>query len=163
MRVYSTVQASTEPEVEPRRRMRAADVPEVLTWDSQRTHLGYSMLIKEWHWWPADRRAMIADPPVCDNHDDLCRIAAVVHALCDKDKVPVPDWVFDYRSAQPLAMLPRLPTAGVAWERVVAEACDACEVHNVWFSRRDIESLPEAAKRIKKARRFGRWRRLWQR
>lgn len=133
--------------------MRAADVPEVISWAGERDHLAYSMLIKEWHWWPADREAMIVDRPVSDDHKDLCRIAAVVHALCDQDKVPVPDWVYDYRSSEPLAMLPTLPRTGGIWDRAVAEACNACEYHNVWFSWRDIEPLSVAAKRLKKARR----------
>ena len=160
-RVYSTSRPSSR--LAARRRMRAADIPEVLACADRRTHLGYSAFIKEWHWWPGDRKAMISDRPVSDDHNDLCRIAAVVHALCAKDRVRVPEWVFDYRSGAPLAMISGLPTTGCIWDRVVAEACGPCEYHNVWFSYRDIESLPEAAKRIKRTRRRRRWRHMLRR
>ena len=158
-RVYSTAKRSTGV-VQPRRRMRAADVPEVLSWVDASPFHGFSLLIKEWHWWPDEREAIIADRPLSANHADLCRVAAVVHALCDKDEVGVPGWVFDYTSPEPLTLAAMLPKTGGLWERMVAEACGACRYHNVWFSWRDIEPLPEAARRVtRQRRRQRRWRR----
>ncbi len=155
-RVYSTAKRSTDV-LQPRRRMRAADVPEALSWVDASPFHGFSLLIKEWHWWPDEREAMVADRPVGTNHEVLCRVAALVHGLCDKDEVAVPGWVFDYTSTEPLTLAAMLPNEGPLWERMLAEACDACRYHNVWFSWRDIESLPEAARRIKSQRRQRRW------
>ncbi len=150
VRIHSTRLPRTD--MKPRRRMRAADIPEVIALDSPRELLPYSMLAKEWEWWPADREMMVADRPVTDNLDDLSRIAAVVHALCDRDGVVVPDWVFDYTSPRPLALGPSLVIDGQIWHRAISEAPPTCEYHNVWFSYRTIEPLKAAAKRLKASR-----------
>ena len=149
MRIYSN--RSSPSGLKPRRRMRAADIPEVIALGSLRELLPYSMLAKEWEWWPADREMMVADRPVT-NTVDMCRIAAVVHALCDRDGVAVPEWVFEYRSPQPLALGSSLVIDGRIWERAVDEAPPACEYHNVWFSYRTLEPLSSVAKRLKSSR-----------
>ena len=132
--------------------MRAADIPEVLAAGDQRTLLAFSAFAKEWEWWPRERWAMIADRPESDSHDDLCRISAVVHALCVRDGIAVPEWVFDYRSEQPLALSASLVLNGEVWHRSVSESPEICGYHNVWFSYRTLEPLAVVAKRIKKAR-----------
>ena len=131
--------------------MRAADIPEVIALKPLRELLPYSMLAKEWEWWFADREMMVADRPVGDT-DDLCRIAAVVHALCDRDGTAVPDWVFDYRSPSPLALAASLVVDGQILQRSIDEAPPTCAYHNVWFSYRTLEPLKMAAKRIRAAR-----------
>lgn len=138
------------------RRMRASDIPDMMRYAGRREHLPYSMLAKEWECWPADREKMVADPPACENPDDLCRIAAVVHALCARDGVPVPDWVFRHRSEQPLNLFPMLPTSGPIWDRIRADAPESCEMHNVWFDSRSIAPLSK----VKGGRLQGWWRRF---
>jgi len=68
-------------DMRPLRRMRAADVPEVIALGSPRELLGYSMLAKEWEWWPADRELMVADRPVTDSYWVLRRLNVVVFCL----------------------------------------------------------------------------------
>ena len=142
----------------PRRRMRAADIPAAPA--GQRTHLPYTMLIKDWAWWPADREAMIADEPETADAEERCRIAALVHALCDRDGIAAPGWVLAHRSDRPLPLMPAVPAGGPLWARITAGAPPACAYHNVWFSRRDIETPAAAAER---ARRGGRARRAGRR
>lgn len=137
----------------PRRRMRAADIPEVIRLDDKRKLLPYSMFAKEWEWWPEDRSMMVVDRPVSDDNDNLCRIAAVVHALCDRDGVAVPEWVWDYRAPKAIALSDSLVVDGQLLRVSVAEAPSTCEYHNVWFSYRTIEPLSSAAERIKRVRR----------
>ncbi|MCY4457289.1 MAG: hypothetical protein OXB90_04970 [Acidimicrobiaceae bacterium] len=149
-RIHST--SFPRSDMTPRRRMRAADVVVVIALGSRRELLGFSMFAKEWEWWPVDRDLMVADRPVTDNLDDLCRIAAVVHALCGRDGVVVPEWVFDYTSPRPLTLGPSLVIDGQIWHQAVSEAPPACEYHNVWFDYRTIETLKAAAKRIKASR-----------
>lgn len=133
--------------------MRAADIPRVIALDGGRANLPWSMMVKEWHWWPDDREAMVADPPLSDSADDLCRIAALVHALCDQDNVALPGWALEHRSELPLSLFSAIPTSGRLWERMVAEAPAVCEHHNVWFTYRDIESPKAAIKRLRKLQR----------
>lgn len=70
---------------------------------------------------------------------DLPRIAAVVHALCDRDSVPVPNWVWEHRSPKPVAITDAV-RMGTDYTRLVqAEAPSACAYHQVWFPPATIE------------------------
>ncbi|MDE0701004.1 MAG: hypothetical protein OXH61_09815 [Acidimicrobiaceae bacterium] len=136
----------------PRRRMRAADILEALAVGDKREMLPFSMFAKEWECWPQERQAMVADRPESGSHDDLFRIAAVVHALCARDDITVPEWVFDYRSEQPLALAASVVFNGEVWHRSVSESPATCGFHNVWFSYRTLEPLSDAARRIRRVR-----------
>ena len=124
------------------RRLRAADVPVLYADPGIRWAVPLGALIREWEWWPSERVAIIADEPVGASPDNLCRIAAVVHALCDRDGVPVPDWVWQHRWPEPIAWTSELSTEGASWDRTVAQAPAACAWHNVWF-REDFISDPK--------------------
>lgn len=124
------------------RRLRAADVPALYAECGVRWAVPLGALIREWEWWPSERVAIIADEPVGAPPDDLCRIAAVVHALCDRDEVPVPDWVWQHRWSEPIMWTRELLPTGPLWERTVAQAPEACAWHNVWFGE-DFISDPK--------------------
>ena len=124
------------------RRLRAADVPALYAEPGVRWSVPLVALIREWHWWPSERAAIVADEPVGGLPEDLCRIAAVVHALCDRDGVPVPDWVWRYRWQEPIAWTGELAAAGSLWDRMIARAPEACAYHNVWFGE-DFISDPK--------------------
>ena len=115
------------------RRARAADLPLVMAADGGRDHVPLTFLVREWNAWPAERAEMIADTPSGDNADDLCRIAAVVHALCDRDGAPIPDWVWEHRSDADIAWGRHCTMDGFIWEQTVANAPPACAYHRVWF------------------------------
>lgn len=84
---------------------------------------------------------MIRDEPEGPDAEDICRIAAVVHALCDRDGVRIPDWVWEHTSAIPLAWDRSCVMRGFIWEQTVANAPPACEYHNVWFDYQFIASV----------------------
>ena len=124
------------------RRLRAADVPVLYADSGVRCSVPLGALIREWEWWPSERAEIVALEPAGAAVDDLCRIAAVVHALCDRDGVPVPVWVWQYRWPEPIAWTSELPTTGPRWDRMVAHAPAACAWHNVWFGE-DFISDPK--------------------
>ena len=131
------------------RRLRAADVPALYAGCGQRRHVPLAALVREWEWWPSERDAIIADEPQ-GAADDVCRIAAVVHALCDRDRVPVPDWVWQHRWPEPIAWARELPTSGPSWRRTIEQAPGTCAYHNVWFSEElisDPKTQAEARRR----------------
>jgi hypothetical protein len=113
-------------------------VPLLYADDAIRSAVPLGALIREWEWWPAERAAIIADEPVGGSPENLCRIAAVVHALCDRDGVPVPEWVHQHRWHEPIMWTSALSADGPLWERTTALAPGACAVHNVWFEERFI-------------------------
>lgn len=135
------------------RRLRAADAPALYASCGERWHVPLAALVREWEWWPSERAEIIADEPQGAADDDTCRIAAVVHALCDRDGVPVPDWVWRHRWPEPIAWARQLPTAGASWERTVKQSPKACAYHNVWFAETLISDPKTQAEARRPARR----------
>jgi len=110
--------------------------------------------VNHWDWCPADREAMIADPPVSDSYKDLCRIAAVIHALCHREAILVPHWALQHRSARPLLLSPSIQAlispGDPLWERIAGNSPPACEYHNVWFDRASITHVKQLPPHIDK-------------
>ena len=132
------------------RRFRAADLPEVIAAYPHQEWLPWGTLAKEREWWPADRKWMIAEPPVSDSPDVLCRIAVAVHALCDRDCVEIPDWVWQHQSRVPIALSRLLPTTGFLWEWAVCDAPPACAYHNVWFGAASLTENTKLSVRLER-------------
>lgn len=94
-----------------------------------------------------ERSAMIEDPPrrrrwydrFTRRRRDLARIAAVVHALCDRDGVPVPDWVWLHRSRRAVGLTDRSPMGSRRNNILRRSAPEACAYHRVWFDSATIE------------------------
>ena len=89
--------------------MTAAALPALMATDDQRDRMvALRVLVKDWAQSPDGRERMIAEPPrrhrwhhrFTARRRDLPRIAAVVHALCDRDGVEVPAWVHQHRCPQ---------------------------------------------------------------
>ena len=129
------------------RRVRAADLPAAMAQDDSREHVPLTFFVREWDAWPAERVAMIADEPAGEDLADLCRVAAVVHALCDRDGVEVPSWVFSHRSPADIAWGRSCVMEGFIWERTVADAPAACAFHRVWFDR-EFVGYPARRRRV---------------
>lgn len=106
-------------------------------------------LCKQWaHTDHAHRVAMVAAPPsphrryhrFTRRRHDLARIAAVVHALCDRDDVPVPSWVWEHRSRRHRGLCETSVLASSSYWRDNIDAPDACAYHRVWFDPASIEN-----------------------
>ncbi len=121
-------------------RVCAAQLPAWMAGRGHGEHVPLMMLVKEWESRPADRDRMVAQEPQGDDEDDLCRIAAVVHALCERDGVSIPAWVWNHKSGVPIAWGRSFPTSGGFWDRMVKNAPPACQWHNVWFDYQFISS-----------------------
>ncbi len=111
--------------------------------------VGLSQLAKDWATFPDERERMIATPPhrarwwhrFTRRRNDLARIAAVVHALCDRDNEPIPDWVWEHRATKPVRFN-HSDFVDSPYARIVrAEAPSASAYHDVWFTPRDIEDI----------------------
>jgi len=107
-------------------------------------------LCKQWaHTDHRHRAAMVAQAPrrhrwwhrFSRRRHDLTRIAAVVHALCDRDGVSVPAWVWQHRSRRPIGVLASLDPNSKWGRAALADAPDACAYHDVWFDQSMIENI----------------------
>ena len=72
--------------------------------------------------------------------NDLARIAAVVHAMCDRDGVEVPGWVWKHRCRRPIGIVESLVLDSPYAREVLADAPEACVYHRVWFDQSTIEN-----------------------
>ena len=89
------------------RSVTTADLPGLMTSDDGRGRVvDLRQFAKDWaHATPEGRARMVAVPPrrfrwyhrFKARRRDLASIAAVAHALCDRDGVEVPDWVWRHR------------------------------------------------------------------
>ncbi len=126
----------------------AADIPELMCDNDMRGRVvDLRELCKQWaHTNHAHRAAMVLEPPqrcrwwhrFTRRRHDLTRIAAVVHALCDRDAVDVPDWVWQYRSRRDLRLSSSLRRVSNLWAEH-PDAPAACAYHRVWFDPASIE------------------------
>ena len=128
--------------------LTAAALPRLMAVDDRRGRItDLRAFVKDWAQEDSvGRAAMIVEAPRrarrhhrFTRRRDLPRIAAVVHALCDRDSVPVPNWVWEHRSPKPVAITDAV-RMGTDYTRLVqAEAPSACAYHQVWFPPATIE------------------------
>ena len=127
----------------------AAQIPRWMADDDNRGRVvELRELCKQWaHTDHAHRAVMVEAPPrrhrwwhrFTRRRHDLVRIAAVVHALCDRDGVAVPDWVWRHRSRSHLGLCESSALAGRSRLRDSLDAPAACAYHRVWFDPASIE------------------------
>ena len=106
-------------------------------------------LVKRWACFPQQRPTMIAEAPrrhrwydrFTSRRRDLARISAVVHALCDRDGVAVPGWVWKHRSRRPIGVVASLDPSSNWGRLALADAPRACAYHDVWFDQSMIENI----------------------
>ena len=91
-----------------------------------------SQFIADWNTWHFMRGEMIAAKPECEMFY-LARIAAIIHALCDRDRVPVPDWVWEGKLTEPEIIVPRISSDSDWGALIISEAPQVCEYHNLYF------------------------------
>lgn len=92
-------------------------------------------MVDDWHRFPDTREQFLASVPPGDaNSRHLLKIAAVLHALCDYSGLPVPDWVYRWRTDRPFALF-HIPLDSDYAEMVYRESPPACEYHGVWFEK----------------------------
>ena len=134
----------------PRPVLRAVDLPALLARDDGRGRIvALRELVKRWACDPEQRPQMIAQAPkrygfydrFTARRWDLARVAAVVHALCDRDGVPVPGWVWRHRCRHPIGVVASLDPSSRWGRAVLADAPDACAYHDVWFDQTMIENI----------------------
>lgn len=147
------IKQATQPSLPPplpEPQVTAADLPYWMSrYDGRGRITELIQLAKDWARMPTLRDAMISEPPkrrrwwhrYTPRKRDLARIAAVVHALCDRDGHPVPDWVWEHRSDKAIHIDCRPCDDNPYSEHVRSIAPGACTYHNVWFDPPSIEDI----------------------
>ena len=104
-------------------------------------YLPVVQLIKDWNNQPESRQLMLAGglPPGTDP-TAAAKVAAVVHALCQRDGHPLPQWVPAARSPIDVALVPDVDLASPYGQRLRRDAPGVCHYHRVYFSVVDLRS-----------------------
>ena len=90
--------------------------------------------VMDWRRYPEQREAVVASPlPAGTDEVVAAKMAAVVHALCDRDGVTVPAWVSGCRVAVEIALFGAFVDTPFG-RRIRRSAPRVCADHGVWFS-----------------------------
>ena len=89
--------------------------------------------VMDWRRYPEQRDAVLAGPPSPGTSELVAaKIAAVVHALCERDGVAVPRWVHRCR-LDPAVALFGVPLNSGFGDVVRARSPRVCVTHGVFF------------------------------
>ena len=98
-------------------------------------------LIKDWNNQPESRDLMLAGGlPEGTDTTAAAKIAAVIHALCQRDRHPLPAWVLSARSPAAVALVPAVDLESPYGQRLRDDAPGVCHYHRVYFSVVDLRS-----------------------
>ena len=98
-------------------------------------------LIKDWNNQPESREPMLAGGlPGGASAVAAAKIAAVVHALCQRDGHPLPEWVLSARSPVDVTLVPDVDLESPYGQRLQRNAPGVCRFHRVYFSVVDLRS-----------------------
>ena len=95
--------------------------------------------IKDWNNQPEAREHMLEGgvPPDADAVT-AAKIAAVMHALCQRDGHAVPAWVMQARSPVEVALVPAVSLDSPFGQGVRRAAPEVCRYHRVYFTTVDL-------------------------
>ena len=104
-------------------------------------YLPVVQLIKDWNNQPESRELMLAGGlPAGTDPTAAAKVAAVVHALCQRDAHPLPEWVPAARSPVDVALVPDVDLESPYGQRLRRDAPGVCRYHRVYFSVVDLRS-----------------------
>ncbi len=104
-------------------------------------YLPVIQLIKDWNNQPESRARMLAGGlPAGTDTETAAKIAAVVHALCERDAHPLPDWVTAAVASGDVALVSSVDLTTPYGQDMRASAPKACRHHRVYFSMKNLYS-----------------------
>ena len=112
----------------------AFDVP-----DSQRPEVALAQFVKDWNRSDeAARQDLVAPPGPGASDLAVAVVAAVAHALLDRDGGVVPAWVAEARAGEDITTC-GAPVTSPLGRRIVERAPATCAQHRVYFSGELLE------------------------
>ena len=125
------------------REMRAVDLPALLVdeYDKRGGWVALAQFAQNWNRSPGSRQLMMRDPlPAETAPESGAAIAVVVHSLCIRDGISVPDWVLLWRNDTPVTLASGVGMESSFGRSVRARSPAVCDYHRVFFevSFRDI-------------------------
>lgn len=122
--------------------LTAAAMPELMSSEPSGSMQARCLVqfVMDWNDRPEDRHAMIADTPSKENIPvHLASVASVVHALCRRDAVSIPEWCWEFRTS-PEVTLSGIPVNWKFGEWVKSQSPQECHFHGVYFEKELLNS-----------------------
>ena len=125
-----------------RRYMTLAELPAGMATSGRGAgYLPVMQFIKDWNNQPESRASMLAGGlPAGTDTQTAAKVAAVVHALCDRDAHPLPGWVAAAVACEDIPLVNAVDLTTPYGQETRASAPEACRHHRVYFSARDLYS-----------------------
>ena len=121
----------------------ATELPELMTDpDFLTLTRPLSQFIADWNTRPEAREKMLDGKPDCEMFY-LARIAAIIHALCLRDEVPIPDWVFDAKLPEPEIIVDGVDAQSNYGKLVISQSPTVSEYHNVYFQAEMLDKATD--------------------
>jgi hypothetical protein len=112
----------------------AFDVP-----DSRRPEVALVQFVKDWNRSDTTaRQDLVAPPGLAGTERAVAVVAAVAHALLDRDGGAVPAWVSEARASEDITTC-GAPVSSPFGRRIVDRAPATCAQHRVYFSGELLE------------------------
>ena len=142
IRPHSEVPTRSKPSFRVRRRV-AAELPAHMVGKTllEAYHTPLLQFVADWNRSPA-KANMIEMVPSYEGADPylLPSIASVVHALVNRDNLPVPDWVWKHKLGEPWVLFCEPgETGSYFWQRGMENAPSTCAHHRVYFHHRLLD------------------------
>ena len=115
---------------------RAADVPPFMTqeYDGRGGWVALAQFAQHWNRHPESREWMKTTPlPEDTGPRRGALIAALVHALCLRDGIPVPKWVLEWRHPTPVGVASSGSADTPFGRSVRSHASGVCDFHRAYF------------------------------
>ena len=123
------------------RPLRACDLPAIMGVEDWFDAYRFALIqfVSDWNH-SDDPVSMVCGPPVYQGTDWrlLPTVASVVHALVDRDGLPVPDWVWEHQARQDWVVFCDPPGSSF-WKRDLEHAPATCVHHRVYFHSRMLD------------------------
>ena len=89
--------------------------------------------VMDWRRFPEQRPQVLAvEPPAGTDEVTAAKMATVVHALCERDGLPVPEWVHRHRLVAGVGLF-GVPLDSPFGTTIRRRAPRVCAEHGVWF------------------------------
>ena len=124
-----------------------ADIPELLTEDGRgewpKSRKGLAVFVQYWNNTTDEGRQRMASaemPEAYLDPEDLAAAAAIVHGLCARDDIEIPNWASHAKADRPVCLFTG-PKEDSTVPRLAAQSAFVCAEHNVFYDETFLQKV----------------------
>lgn len=124
-----------------------SDIPRLLLEDTssegEKRRTGLAVFVQYWNNTTDEGRWRMAKAVMPANDlpsEEIAAAAAVLHGLCAKDGIDIPEWVLEAKADRPACLFTG-PQENEELPRLLAESAEVCAGHNVFYEEHFLEKV----------------------